>query len=86
MLLAIATQKCNLCIFLVPILTHLTFNVYTVKDSLSFVSDICHKDSTYYKTSFDINSLFTNIPIEETIDIILNDAENDVNGKADCES
>ncbi len=44
-----------------------------VRDSLSFVKDLhaSKQMSTYKMVSFDITSLYTNIPIDETIDIIL---------------
>ena len=55
--------------FLVPLLTPLTSNDYTVKDSFSFAEEVSSFDCAHYMTSFDIESLFTNIPFEETINI-----------------
>ena len=39
------------------------------KDSFAFVYDVRKQNSKYYMTSFDIDSLFTNIPLEETINL-----------------
>ena len=47
----------------------LTKNEYTVKDSFQFAEDICEQDPTLFMDSFDVGSLFTNIPLEETIDV-----------------
>ena len=57
---------------MVPILSSITTNEYTIKDSFSFAKELCNtpaKDS--FIASFDVKSLFTNIPLNETIDIIL---------------
>ena len=43
-----------------------------VKDTFSFVQEITnYNNSNYIMASFDIVSLYTNIPIHETIDLIL---------------
>ena len=60
---AINTSSYKLVNFLVPLLTPLTSNDYTIKDSLSFAKEVSSFDS------FDIEFLFTNIPLEETINI-----------------
>ena len=64
----------NISKFLVPILAPLTTNEFTVLNSYSFVDEITSFPNAdkYYMASFDIESLFTNIPLKETIDIILN--------------
>ena len=46
-------------------------NQYTVKDSFSFVEDILTVKSAPYLCSFDIVSLFTNIPLDETMNICI---------------
>ena len=61
----------NLAKFFVPILKEFTINEYTVKDSFSFSNEIRNKSTSLYMASFDIQSLFTNIPLDETIDICL---------------
>ena len=53
----------------IPLLTSLTSNDYTIKDSFSFVEEVPSFDCAHYMTSFDIESLFTNTPLEETINI-----------------
>ena len=62
----------NLAKFLVPILNPLTKNEYTVKDSFQLAEEICEQDPTLTMGSLDIDSLFTNIPLDETIDICIN--------------
>ena len=70
---AIGTPTYDLAKFLVPILKPLTENEYTVHDSFSFASHISKFNSKNLMVSLDVESLFTNIPLEETIDDIIND-------------
>ena len=58
--------------FLVPILNPLTKNEYTVKDSFQFAEEICEQYPTLTMGSLDVDSIFTNIPLDETIDICIN--------------
>ena len=67
-LLVIGTPTYDLAKFLLPILKPLTENEYTVHDSCSFASEV-----SKLNVSLDVESLFTNIPLEETIDNITND-------------
>ena len=60
---AINTSSYKLVNFPVPLLTPLTSNDYAIKDSLSFAKEVSSFDS------FDIEFIFTNIPLEETINI-----------------
>lgn len=71
---AYSTPSFKLSKFLVPILKPLTTNTYTVDNSYTFVEDIIkvHNCDKYFMASFDIANLFTNVPVLETIDIILN--------------
>ena len=55
--------------FLAPILSCLTINEFIVKDSFLFAKEIVEQDSNVYMGSLDVDSLFTNIPLEETINI-----------------
>jgi hypothetical protein len=52
-------------------------NEYLLKDTFDFVnkvSGLCHdKEFLDFLASFDVESLFTNVPLNETIEIILND-------------
>ena len=66
---AIGTPTYKIAKFLVPILSSLTTNEYTIKDSFSFAKEIVQQDSSFYMGSLDVDSLFTNIPLEETINI-----------------
>ena len=69
---ALQTPTYNLAKFLVPLLNPLTKNEYTVKDSFQFAEEICEQDPTLSMGSLDVDSLFTNIPLDETIDICVN--------------
>jgi len=68
---AIGTFNYNLAKFFVPILSNLTTNQFTIKNSYSFVKEILdiNISGTVFMASFDIKSLFTNIPLVETINI-----------------
>ena len=68
------TASYKLSKFSVPILASFTINDYTVENSYSFVSEICNKTNSddLFMLSFDVESLFTNIPLHETINICLN--------------
>ena len=50
-----------------PILESLTNNKYTVKDSFNFATDTVEQDISNFMGSLDIDSIFTNILLEETI-------------------
>ena len=66
---AIGTPTYNLAKFLVPILEPQTTNEYTIKDSFRFAEELQSFDSKLVVARFDIESLFTNIPLQETIDL-----------------
>ena len=66
---AIKTSSYNLAKFLVPLIQHITKNNFTVKDSFEFSKKICGQSSEHFMVSLDVESLFTNIPLEETIKI-----------------
>ena len=59
--------------FLVPILKPLTTNESTVKDSFHFAEKIVDQQHDLFMGSLDVDSLFTNIPLEETIEICTNE-------------
>ena len=50
----------------------LTKNKYTVKDLFHFAKEVCEQESTLYTGSLDVDSLFTNIPLDENVDICVN--------------
>ena len=66
------TPTYKLVKFLVPILKSLTSNEYTVKDSFAFAEEVVEQDSEFFMGSLDVDSLFTNIPLEENINICTN--------------
>ena len=51
----------------VPILKQFAINEYTVKDCFLFGKEIIDQDPNLFMASFDIQSLFTSIPLAETI-------------------
>ena len=69
---AINTPTYKLAKFLVPILKSLTSNEYTVKDLFAFAEETVKQDSQFFMGNLDVDFLFTNIPLEETIDICTN--------------
>ena len=70
---AIRTPTYKIAKFLVPILKDLTFNEYSVKDSFDFAKEILQQNSNCFMASLDITSIFTNIPLDETINICSNE-------------
>ena len=69
---AINTPSYKLAKYLVPILAPLTSNEYVTKDSFHFAANIKKQNSKYFMTSYDVDALFTNIPLDETIEICVN--------------
>ena len=70
---AYSTPAYNISKYLVPHLAHLATNEYTIDNSYTFVSqlsDITYDDNIFM-TSFDVSNLYTNIPLIETVNIIL---------------
>ena len=55
-----------------PILKPLATKVFTVKDSFHFAEEIFDQQPDFFMGSLDVDSLFTNIPLEETIEICTN--------------
>ena len=72
LLSAIGTPSYKLPKFLVPKLSSVKFNEFTVKDFLAFAEEIVYQDSKLFMGTLDVDSLFTNIPLEETINICTN--------------
>ena len=64
------TYKLAKC--LVPILKPLTTNEFTLKDSFHFAEEIVDQQHDLFMGSLDVDSLFTNITLEETIKICTN--------------
>ena len=70
---SVGTFNYNLARFLCDLLSLLVPNDYSCKDTFSFVSQIKNANlSKKFLVSYDVTSLFTNIPLQETIDIAIN--------------
>ena len=58
----------------------MTLNEYTIKDSFLLAEELLNYDSNLVMTRFDVEPLFTNIPLQETIDLcvklLFNDKHN----------
>ena len=67
----LVSQHTNIQIykFLVPVLSDITQSEFTVKDSFTFVDEILTRNSDLSMASLDVDALFTNIPLDEVIDI-----------------
>ena len=70
---AIRTPMYKIAKFLVPITKDLTSNKYSGKDSFDFAKEILQQNFDCFMASLDITSLFTNIPLDETINICSNE-------------
>ena len=66
---AIGTPTNNLAKFCDQLLKPLTSNGYTIKDSFSFAKEVLDFDASCFMASFHIKSLFTNIPLTETLNL-----------------
>ena len=67
---SIGAYNYNLAKYLSSLLVPLLPDKYSVKDSFSFVEELRSFDfDNKFLISFDVESLFTNIPLKETIDI-----------------
>ena len=64
---AVNTPTYSLAGYLKPILSPLTTNEFTVKNSFDFAEEVVNYHHNLYMASLDVESLFTNIPLEETI-------------------
>ena len=71
-LAAINTSTYKLAKYLVSILKSCTSTEYTVKDSFAFSGEIAEQDFEFFMEALNVDSLFTNVPLEKTIDICTN--------------
>ena len=53
--------------YLNPILSPITTNEFTVKNSFDFAEEVFNYDHNLYMACLDIESLFANMPLEETM-------------------
>ena len=70
----IGTATYHLSKYLAELLSPLSESDYTIKNSKHFVEKIKkqHIPNDHLLVSFDVKLLFTNVPLDETIEIILN--------------
>ena len=74
-LAAYRTAMYKLAKFLIPLIEPFTYNEFTVKNSSEFYKSIISLNSsntTGFMVSYDINSLYTNVPVSETVNILCN--------------
>ena len=57
----------------VPLVKPFTSNNYIVKESLDFAKYITQQSSKLFMASTDVDSLFTNVPLDETSEICVNE-------------
>ena len=72
---SIGTHCYEVAKFFIPLLRPFSTNPLTITDTFSFVKEILNlpfNTNNVVMASFDIKSLFTNIPLDETIEIIVN--------------
>ena len=70
---SIGTFNYNLARFLRDLLSPLVPNDYSWKDTFSFVSQIKNANlCPKFLVSYDVTSVFTNIPLQETINVAIN--------------
>ena len=68
----IDTANYYLSKYVVGLLSGFVDSSYSVKDSFSFASEISNiPNNSYFMCSFDVKNLFTMIPVDETIEIVL---------------
>ena len=65
------TPGYKLAKYLVPLLQPFSENEYTLTNSSRFSNEIITQDTDLYMVSLDVVSLFTNVPLLETIQIVL---------------
>ena len=59
--------------FFVPLFKPFTSNNYTVKEFFDFAKDITQPSSKLFMDSLDVDSLSTNVSLDETIEICFNE-------------
>ena len=71
---AVGTFNHKVAQYLVGILKPLASNACTISDTFSFIQELrsIHADSNMVMCSFDVVSLFTNVPLDETIALCTN--------------
>ena len=69
---SINSHSFNIAKFLVPLLRPISVSQYSINDTFSLLQELFEQkfNNNVVKASFDITSLFTNVPLDETIKII----------------
>ena len=70
---AINTATYSWAKFFVPLVKCFTMNEYTLKDSFEFAKDIINQNSGCFMALLDVESLFTNAPLDETIKMCIDE-------------
>ena len=70
---AIRTATYSWAKILVTLFKCFTMNEYTLKDSFEFAKDVTNQKSSCFMASLDVDSLFTNVPLDETIKICIDE-------------
>ena len=68
---AIGTSSHKIARFILPILKPHSTNNFTLTDSFKFKNEILEQDGKLHMGTMDIESLFTNLPLDETIDLCI---------------
>ena len=76
---AIGTPTQKLVKFPLPLLEPLTYNQYAIKDLFFFCEELKQFNRNLIMPSFDVKSLSTNIPLQETIDLCVQKLYKDKN-------
>lgn len=66
-LYAIRTPSYKLPKLFVSKLSSTAFNELTVRDYFTFAEEVVHQGTKFFMGNLDVDTLFTNIPLEETI-------------------
>lgn len=69
----IGTCSYNLAKFCVPILKDITENEFSIKNTFDFGKEVLQQDASLFMGSLDVEALFTSLPLDETIDIAINE-------------
>jgi len=77
----IGTINYNVSKFFIPLLKKLTINEYTIQNTFTFIGELMtiSNANDYVLASFDVSNLFTNVPLDETLSIIMDSLFDNVN-------
>ena len=78
---SVNTPQYKLAKFIIPEISNLSKNEYVLENSKDLINSVSHLDiqDNHFMCSFDVESLFTNIPLKETINIVVNSIYNNNN-------